>query len=201
MKYLQIYLICSVLLYFIGPITWETYYPALTFLMIFVYQYALYAGYKSGIRTPLKNDKQRALSYNWFLKHYILLASIVIVVRLLMTIRTMFLYGFSDLSSLIETAFTEASEIYQGNQLVDSGSAMFGGTLLSLLVGFTGPITIAFIPMTIIVFRELSLSQKIIGLVACTIMCISKSVSGTNEGPNTNHQSVLPNAPSPARSY
>lgn len=182
MKYLQIYLICTIILYLFGPITWETYYPLLTFSLIAIYQLALYLGYKSGIAENRHYRNSTLFSSNWFIKNYIILAAIVIVIRSLMLLRIMFLYGFSDISTLVETAFTSASDIYDGDKVADVGSEMFGGTALSLLSGFTGPITIAFIPMTVILFNKLSFSKKVVGIIACLIMGLSKAVAGTNEG-------------------
>ena len=182
MKYLQIYLICSVLLYIFGPITWVTYYPVLTFALIAVYQFSLYVGYKSGLNDSDSRQSNSLLSKSWFIKNYFILAFIVMAIGAMMMMRIALSYGFSDISTLVETAFTSASEIYNDDKLVDSGSQMFGGTILSLLYGFMGPITVLFMPATIIFFRELPFSKKIIGIIACVILSLSKAVAGTNEG-------------------
>lgn len=182
MKYLQIYLICSVLLYVFGPISWVTHYPLLTFVLIAAYQFSLYAGYKAGLTSADCHQGNSIFSKSWFIKNYFVLAFIVIIIGAMMMMRIAMLYGFSDISSLVETAFTSASDIYNDDKLVDTGSQMFGGTILSLLYGFMGPITILFMPTTIIFFRELSFSKKVIGIIACVILSLSKAVAGTNEG-------------------
>lgn len=182
MKYIQIYLLCTIALYFIGPIEWKTRIPFFTFFIVLLYQLMLYLGYAYGRAQVLKKSVGRIFTAEWYVQHYSIIACIVLVTKFMRIVRVMFLYGFSDVFSLIKIALTSGSSIYTANKLAESGSQMFGGSVLSFVIALLGPITVSFIPLTVMFFRSLSRKKRIIGIAAIVVFIISSLVFGTNEG-------------------
>ncbi len=182
MKYIQVYLIATILLYLLGPVDWNTRLPVVTFTIVLIYQVALYHGYQRGIAKEVNSSARGLFSYHSFKRYYWTFALIVFSVALLRIMRFAQLYGFSSITSLIETALTSASDIYRGDKTATSGDQMFGGTLLSILAGVVGPFSVLFIPMTVICFRELNFGKRVMGIITILTFALSKLVAGTNEG-------------------
>ena len=181
MKYIQIYLIITILLYVLGPVDWKTRLPFLTFTVVAFYQFALWWGYDKGSkRDVVKNTS--SFTQESFVRNFWLIAFIVLIITALRIVRISQLYGFSGVVNLIETAFTSASDIYRGDKATTVGSQMYGGTLLSIAAGLVGPFAVMFVPMTIITFNKLRLSKKIMGITTIVVFALSKLVAGTNEG-------------------
>lgn len=182
MKYLQIYLLSTVLLYFVGPVKWQTQFVFLTFTLVALYQLFLYFGYNYAKR---RNDKVRTsyfFSFDWFKKYYALLSAAYILMNVLRMVRIMQLYGFSGIISLITSAFNSASSIYNAQKLVTTGSQMFGGPLLSAAGALLGPISVAIIPTTVARFKKLGKGNWPLAIANIAIFIISNIISGTNEG-------------------
>lgn len=180
-KYIEIYLSLTVLLYFIGPITWKTDNTFLTFLLIALYQFALYIGYKKGsINTKIIRDS-KFFNVNSFVQHYTIYSIVYILINTLRAIRITQLYGFHSIEDLIFTAFTSSSSIYNAEALQSAGSQMYGGSMLSLMHMLLGPITVVFIPLTIICFNQLG-RRKLLAIASILIFIISQVIVGTNEG-------------------
>lgn len=182
MKYIQLYLFATIGLYLLGPVDWKTRLPLLTFALVIVYQLSLYYGYKRGSSKEVYSYSGSFFSYSSFRRYYWTFAIVVLVVSSLRIIRIAQLYGFSGISSLVETAIMSASDIYRADKTATTGDQMFGGTLLSILAGVVGPFSVMFIPMSVVCFKELSLSKKLIGVLTIIVFSLSKLVAGTNEG-------------------
>lgn len=178
-NYIELYLLSTIVLYIIGPIEWKTDNTILTFFLVFVYQWALYAGY---LRAERNNRIIRCSSFfslSFFTRKYKIFAVLYLILCILRSIRISMLYGFSSVEEMLTSAFISTSSIYNAEALQLSGSNMFGGTPLSLAHMFFGPISTVIVPFTIIQFKNLNKPLAIITIVA---FIVSQVINGTNEG-------------------
>jgi hypothetical protein len=70
--------------------------------------------------------------------------------------------------------------LYFSTGTADTGAEMYGGTLFSISSAIFSPITTLIIPFTIVAFKDLSFSKKIIGMVAIVLRVVSSVSKGSN---------------------
>lgn len=185
-KWLLIYLIITVVLYLFGPIDWKTHNPVITFALLFLYFLALGLGFSIGkkIYRPIKWEVSNNSQGNQFiLKYFYLISVAFIILKLIAIERIVRLYGWTNMFSIVENIFSGTySNLYTAEKLVSGGSAMFGGTLFTLVSLFFSPITYCYIPIVFILWKKLSWSKRLVGLVCVTLWAIQQLGSGTSQG-------------------
>lgn len=184
MKYLLIFQVLTIVFYFFGPITWQTKNPFLTFLLVFIYLFVLYFGYKIGEKKQCQISKERTEnSSNLFIKYFYLFFIICFVVSSISLERIVRLRGWSNSLDIIKNIFSGSfSELYYAEKTSISSSSMFGGTLFSVVSLLLSPLTFLFTPMYIIFFNKLTLFKKTFGLLEIMLWILTKLSNGTSQG-------------------
>ena len=180
---LSIYLILTMLLYAFGPYEWQTHNTFLTYTLLFVYVFALYAGGKlAQQRVSIERREKLAKSYyyNKVIKLYYLFGIITFVLSIIALKRVISLYGLSGLTELFTRLTENYKSLYFSTETSDSGAEMYGGTWFSLCSLIFSPITILFIPLTITCFKDLSVFQRIFGTITCLLRILSSIAKGSN---------------------
>ena len=186
MKAFLIYLFATVILYFYGPIEWKTRNLVLTFGLVFIYIIFLYGGYNYGknryiYRTKLRGQSKRY--YQTFKDYYYLISLITIGLSLFSIQRILRLYGWSSISIIINGVFGGSySDLYFAEKLALSGSEMYGGNLYSIVGLIFSPLTFIYVPMTLLLYKEFSVSKKIVGVVGIILWVVQRLSSGTMQG-------------------
>lgn len=179
MKYIQLYLGATLILYIFGPIQWKTKNPILTISLLIVFQLSYALGFYSSKEKEFIEDNN--FNNKWLLKYYCLFAVISIAMNVVYLIRVARLVAGRSVFDVISMAFTNPSGLYGGGGTVTS-SQMFGGKFFAILVPVFGPITVAIIPITIVYFKQLSLMGKTLGVFSFVSQLFLSLSAGTSEG-------------------
>lgn len=174
--------IASIVLYFWGPIDWISRNNPLLFFTVSLYIVSLALGYRFGAKkwTPINNVK---VTENTFInQHFYIVFSIVFIVKVLMLIRIIKMYGWSDPAYIIISIFTNYRNLYFANKIQTTSSALFGGRFFSIVEVFLSPLCLAFIPLTISSFREFNLIKKILSILTLSLILLCNIAQGTTEG-------------------
>lgn len=180
MKYIQIYLGFTLILYIFGPIQWKTKNPILTIFLLILFQLSYALGFYSSKEKVFTEDNN--FNTKWLLKYYCLFAIISIGMNVVYLIRVARLVSGRSVSDMIKMAFTNPSKLYGGGKSTVMSSQMFGGKFFAILVPIFGPITVAIIPITIVYFRQLSFVGKTLGVFSFVSQLFLSLSAGTSEG-------------------
>lgn len=183
LKYILIFHLFTIFLYFAGPVEWKTQNTFLTFLLVILYLLALGFGNKFGE----KNYKTIQIKGFWntknFLKYYTVFALITIVLKIISLQRIVHLYGWDNAFSIVENIFKgNLSALYYTDKLVSSGAEMYGGSFFSIVSLLFSPITIVLFPISLVYFSKFNFSQKIIAIVLIITYSLASIAQGTTEG-------------------
>jgi hypothetical protein len=181
--FIEIYLLFSIVFFFIGPTAWETRNALLTFTLVAIYQIMLYVGYKYGMRYPLKKRKLAICSDEYVIRHFKIIASFALVINSLYLLRITALISSAGLWNLVVSSVTSPSALYDAaNAITISSSNMFGGKLLAIVIGFGGIITTAIVPLTIVYFKRFNVSTKLIAILSIFVQTLLSISTGRSEG-------------------
>ena len=183
MKYIQLYLIFTVVFYFIGPMQWKTRNTLFTFTLVAIFQMMLYMGYHFGMTGQVKKRQNALCSDIFVIKHFNTFAIITMIINFLYLLRITFLISRNGLWDVIITSLTDPSVAYKAaNSITASSNEMFGGKILSVIIAFAGLLTVALIPLTIVYFKRLKMSSKVLAIISIVIQIILSISTGRSEG-------------------
>lgn len=176
------YLLFTIFLYIFGPYKWQTHNTFLTFLLIFLYMVAFHFGGKSALKREIVKPYEEGVSkyYFEFIDFYYLFAIVTIALSIVALQRVISLYGLSGLTELFERMQNDYKSLYFSTGTADTGAEMYGGALFSIAAAVFSPITILFIPFTILSFNDLNFGKKIVGIVAIVLRILSSISKGSN---------------------
>lgn len=182
MKYTQLYLVFTLVFYFIGPVQWQTQNTVWMVLLVIIYQLAFLSGYNRRINQPLKPAVNIVGEKDFTVRHFGLFSIITIALNLLLLVRISMNYGIGSLGQMFLMSFTDPTSLYHATTETTISSQMYGGSGLAIINALASPITFAIIPMGFILFKELNFKNKILFIAAAVTTVLSSLCTGRGEG-------------------
>ncbi|MBQ9408918.1 MAG: hypothetical protein IJU28_05960 [Clostridia bacterium] len=187
MKWVQIYLVCTVLLYLVGPIHYVKYNTALVLMLIATYQFFLWLGYKYGVskKRSLSRDGQIQSARVFTGKDQKLINTIAFIgifFDILMMYRMSNTWNPAAIFGKIVNGLTSPASQYQEYYADHAAGNLGGGALFSLLITLGTPFSIAAIVLGLFYFPRMRLSGKVIFLACSLIHLGTQFITGANEG-------------------
>lgn len=181
LKLIQVYILFTLLLFFFGPISWTNTNDGLIAFLVLAYLFAFSLGYKKGAYSSLKDSKHKMTREDNVIKWI----KVLVVLSIIYSILYIFRYGKSfSISEIINNTFLNlmnpAQKYAETHSGALEGNQLFGGGFLSLIVTFSGPITIPAIMLPIVYFEKLELRYKILSIFGMVLQFAGKTVVGTN---------------------
>ena len=184
LTYIQIYIAFTFFLFLFGPINWKSNNKLLMGGVLFAYVLFLTLGYRYGAKCKLYKSAHPLLSeYN-----IIKITKIIVWISIVYSIFYIFRYGrtFSissiinnTINNFINPAAQYAKTHHQGSM---TDPNLLGGGFMSLIVTFSGPLTIPAVVLPILYFDKLSFAYKIISIFGIVLQVFGAVIAGTNEG-------------------
>lgn len=184
MKWLQVYLLMTVLLCFFGPIDWKIKNPGLVVIYLVAYQVSLVFGYNSGMRR-VSEGKKITLAKEMNNKKIVnpgRLLIVGIIADVLMIFRMTNTFNPSEIFSKIVNGLISPSLQYATYYSERSAENMMGGDLFSFFVTLLSPIPIVAIVLGFYFYKDLSISRKIELWCLLIVHLGMKLISAANEG-------------------
>ncbi|HBS46434.1 MAG TPA: hypothetical protein DEA91_21760 [Paenibacillus sp.] len=189
-KFVMIYFIGLIILYIWGPLEWKTQNSSIFYLFLFLAHGLLILGYKS---TMAKMRNKEALSQNNYNTKLVLMSdtiilkwiNVLIIINLIMTflflIRTIGLSSFS-INSIINNLLEGIADPGGQYNSKFTTAKIFGGNILAPLSTLLAPILWPVIPISIIYYKRLNLTSKILVIITIIVESIRWISTGTNKG-------------------
>ena len=183
LRLIQCYILFTFLLFLIGPITWQNDNDFLLSVLMLAYLAALTMGYRFGARKKLRQSRHRLLLDVNLIK----ITKILIWLGIIYSVIYILRYGrtFSVSQIIQDTIYNllNPADKYAETQAGAMENAnLLGGGFLSLVVTFSGPITIPAAMLPILYFQKLPRSYKILGIFGIILQMVGGVIAGTNEG-------------------
>lgn len=178
-KLIELYLIGTLVLYFLGPYPWPTKNLSIFLLFLLMAQGALYLGYNFGIKkkkiTLKKKEKEeKVITFIYF----------IMIINLLVTILNLIYY--LDLSSFsFSIIFDQLREglINPSDQYLEKFEiSRVGGRTITYLVTLLSPMAWSSFPLSLYYFKKLNLTFKILCIVTLFLEAAHWIGIGTNKG-------------------
>lgn len=187
-KMILVYLIGTELLYFFGPLNWDTKNIIILVLFLFLSNLLLFLGYKSTISRFIIKEINEKKKYEFSVLNNIRLLKylrVMIPLNLIMTIANLLRYTGLDISSMgqifnnlilgVTNPGSQYSEKFEN-------SSLFGGNILAPISTILAPILWPVLVLSLINFKKISFINKIFILLTIFFE-ITRWVSiGTNKG-------------------
>ena len=187
MKWVQIYLICTILLYLFGPILYVKYNLVLVLVLLAIYQLFLWLGYNRGIRKTIqtiKDDNYRSAK-EFTLQDQRLIISLGVVgifFDILMMYRMANTWNIATIFQKILNGLTSPASQYQEYYYDHAAGNLGGGAIFSLFITLGTPFAIAAIILGIFYFSNLSFAGKTIIILGSLFHLGTQFITGANEG-------------------
>lgn len=168
---IEVYLIISILLYFIGPFEWKTYSPLFFCFLLFLYNFSLCLGYNIGIKSVSHNKRQWNNNKDKLVMTVLLPLSIINVIFILIVIFRN--YGFvsfdlSRLSTIFIRAIGNKTNSYTKHlELISTinSANLIGGKFFSYINFLWEFFEYFVIVLDIYYFRKFGILMKLITIV------------------------------------
>lgn len=181
-RYIQIYLFGTVVLYLIGPISWKTRNSELTFTLITLYILALGFGNKYGERRSQYSAVAGSGRPEFVISHFTMISIITLLLQTLLLIRIVMLYSYSGIFYILENLVSgNYSSLYFAEKTVSIGAQMFGGLILSLFALLFSPITRIYPVLFLVYLKELKFYDKVLGIITLIVWIFKTLSQGTTE--------------------
>jgi hypothetical protein len=187
MRIVQAYLSFTIVLYFFGPLAWNTKDPALLCAYLLLVQVALYAGFRTAIQrfrreeAPLKEWELPGWEPSQRLAN--VLPGMIVVSTLFAALNATRYLGLTSLSlqSLIFSAQQGLSNPFTQYEVSLQGGE-FGGSLLPFMSTLLAPVLWSTIPLSLLYFRSLKKISKALAVLLITLEAVRWIGMGTNKG-------------------
>ena len=146
MKYCQLYLIFTIVFYFVGPVQWQTQNVLLLLFFVALYQVAFGIGYRRQMTRPIRSANNLVCNKDYIVRHFMVISLFALGLNLLLLIRTTSLYGISSIIQTMILSITDPTQLYHANATTQSSSEMFGGSIMAIIYALASPITVAVVP-------------------------------------------------------
>lgn len=180
--WVQVYLTATLIFFFVGPVRWNINNSIILISFVLIYQICIYLGYKVGFRHK-ESSYISTIKLDKFIRFYPILLVSTLITNILYLIRVTKLVPGRTLSDVIIYIFTNPRILYiSASQSNLSSSDMFGGRPLALLILITGPLTVALIPLSLVFFKRISSTTKMIAMLSIFVQILLSVSVGTSEG-------------------
>jgi hypothetical protein len=189
-KIVQWYLYFIIFLYLFGPLNWRTQNPFLLYMFLFGAQGLLYIGYSLKMKQiyareandQLSPDKKgQIIDDTAILKYLSIFIPITLVLTGMYLIRNTGLSSFSiqQIIDNIIIGFTNSGAQYKAKFVTQ---VAFGGGFLAPIITIMSPFTWPVIPLSLIYFKRLRISRKVMTVLMIVLEAARSISTGTNKG-------------------
>lgn len=180
-----IYLLLTIFLYSFGPWDWNTQNKFATYSYLLIYIFSLSFGYFIAIKNNITFFSKNQISKvsNKMKFFLVSIGSLIVLFNLIAVIRNVGLssFSFNDILNQISLGITDPASQYYQKLSIDK-SNIYGGSLYSLVTVLISPMTWAFFPIYIFLFRKINIKLKLFGLLVVASECIKWIAIATNKG-------------------
>lgn len=184
MKWMQLYLVITLLLAFFGPIDWKIRNPGLVVFYILSYQIMLWLGYRFAMRKEAVGEVVIASSSIEArkVKKITNLIYIGIISDVLMTLRMANSFNPMTIISKVVNGITSPASQYLTYNTEANAGMLLGGGIFSLLVTLLSPLTLIAIILGVYFYKELKFDGKCSLYILILIHFCMNLISAANEG-------------------